>query len=160
MSHPVGLSDGSHRRIGGVTAVPRDSLIVRAWWLSCIVVIHAAWGLYPVVARWLQTAPAEPLPALRLTFYINALACVSLAAFVSLPRLALQNRRGAGADEGADETKPIMAGNGGTTFETLQVCSERYLKPLQLSHARPSASWHSTEAQPLSSVLLVWSISW
>lgn len=106
----AGFSDSGQRQ--AAAAAPQDSLLVRAWWLSWIVIIHAMWGLYPVVARWLQTQPAETLPALRLTFYINAFACVTLATFVSLPRALLRRQRGAGSALTSDETKPIMAGNG------------------------------------------------
>ena len=52
----------------GASALPSGGLLEHCLWLAGVVVIHAMWGLYPVVARWLQTVPAEPLPALRLTF--------------------------------------------------------------------------------------------
>lgn len=96
-----------------------DSLLVRLFWLFAIVVVHAMWGIYPVVARWLQTQPADPLPSLRLTFYINAFACLALATFVTLPRLALQSRRAVAAAS-PEEKQPmvgISAGSDGTLVE-------------------------------------------
>lgn len=58
----------------------------RLWWTFCNVAIHIIWGFYPVAARWLQTRPAEPLPPFRLTFYINAIACIALCLCVTIPQ--------------------------------------------------------------------------
>lgn len=65
------------------------------------------------MARYLQTQPADPLPSLRLTFYINFLACVALTAFVSLPRLTLQLRRAASSSATSEEKQPMVGSSTG-----------------------------------------------
>lgn len=95
------------------------------------------WGIYPVVARWLQTQPAEPLPSLRLTFYINAFACLALAAFVTLPSLALRSRRAASAAS-PEEKQPMVgtsAGGGSTQDEQPHVSDASHC----ISHAFSTA---------------------
>eukprot|EP00208_Stichococcus_sp_RCC1054_P004145 CAMPEP_0206137062 /NCGR_PEP_ID=MMETSP1473-20131121/2239_1 /ASSEMBLY_ACC=CAM_ASM_001109 /TAXON_ID=1461547 /ORGANISM="Stichococcus sp, Strain RCC1054" /LENGTH=397 /DNA_ID=CAMNT_0053529957 /DNA_START=235 /DNA_END=1428 /DNA_ORIENTATION=+ len=84
----IRLPTGSCAGAGG-----SDSLLVHVWWMFCNVAIHAMWGFYPVAARWLQTRPEDPLPPLRLTFYINLVACVALATCVSAPQAALRGLR-------------------------------------------------------------------
>lgn len=95
-SQSIGTERLRQGRNPGATAAAQP-LLIRVWWLSLLVLVHVAWGVYPVVARWLQTRPAEPLPAIRLTFYINLVACISLAACVSAPRLAVRSMRKASA---------------------------------------------------------------
>lgn len=71
--------------------------------------------------------PAEPLPSLRLTLYINAFACAALAVFASLPRLALQSRRAASSSATPEEKQPMVGtsndSNGASVSEGLQVCN-------------------------------------
>jgi hypothetical protein len=102
----------------------------RLWWRHDVVTRPSrkrrSFGHRSLTARWLQTRPAEPLPSLRLTFYINAFACASLTAFVSLPRLALRSRSKAPSSTSAEEKQPMVssgvASDVGAVSTELQVC--------------------------------------
>lgn len=100
--HPLRHPDDDHSYLEAATGVERGAAharthshseinAARPWWTFCNVAIHIIWGLYPVAARWLQTRPDEPLPPFRLTFYINAIACLALFLFVTAPQNAARS---------------------------------------------------------------------